>query len=115
MKRAIEKGLVEVHFHNLRDYTTNKQRSVDDYQFGGGAGMILRPDVIESALNANFDINHFRSNTLNKMIITSPRGAKFTQNIAHNFSTFNEIIILCNRYEGVDQRAIEFFQFQEIQ
>ena len=100
MKRAIEKGLVEVHFHNLRDYTTNKQRSVDDYQFGGGAGMVMMVEPIFNCINSlkaerNYD----------EVIYLTPDGETFNQKIANRLSLYKNIIILCVHYKGVDDRV----------
>jgi len=99
LKRAQEKGLVEIHFHNLRDFATDKYKSVDDYAFGGGAGMVMKVEpvfrVIESLKSErNYD----------EIIYTSPDGIPFTQRLANELSSITNMIILCGHYKGVDQR-----------
>ena len=109
MKRAIDKGLVEVHFHNLRDYTTNKQKSVDDYPYGGGAGMVMNIQPIDDCITflksqRNYD----------EVIYMSPDGATLNQKMANSMSMLQNIIILCGHYKGVDQRVRDHFITKEI-
>ncbi|WP_291275580.1 tRNA (guanosine(37)-N1)-methyltransferase TrmD [Flavobacterium sp.] len=109
MKRAIQKGLVEVHFHNLRDYSTNKHKNVDDYQFGGGAGMVMMCEPIDlciSKLKAerNYD----------EVIYMTPDGETLKQKMANSMSMLENIIILCGHYKGVDQRVRELHITKEI-
>lgn len=109
LKRAIDKGLVEVHFHNIRDYATNKQKSVDDYQFGGGAGMVLMIEPIDlciSKLKAERDYD--------EIIYMTPDGETLNQNMANGLSLLKNIIILCGHYKGVDQRVRDHFITREI-
>ena len=109
MKRAIEKELVEVHFHNLRDYTTNKQKSVDDYQFGGGAGMVMMIQPIDAC------ISHLKSQrNYDEIIYMSPDGETLNQKMANSASLYENIIILCGHYKGVDQRVRDHFITKEI-
>ncbi len=109
MKRAIEKELVEVHFHNLRDYTTNKQKSVDDYQFGGGAGMVMMIQPIDAC------ISHLKSQRkYDEIIYMSPDGETLNQKMANSASLYENIIILCGHYKGVDQRVRDHFITKEI-
>ena len=109
MKRAIDKGLVEVHFHNLRDYTTNKQKSVDDYPFGGGAGMVMTVQPIDAC------ITHLKSErTYDEIIYMSPDGDTLNQKMANTMSMYENIIILCGHYKGVDQRVRDHFITKEI-
>ena len=97
MKRAIEKGLVDVHFHNLRDYTTNKQKSVDDYQFGGGAGMVMMVQPIDAC------ITKLKSErTYDEIIYMTPDGETLNQKMANSVSMQENIMILCGHYKGVD-------------
>ena len=109
MKRAIDKGLVEVHFHNLRDYTTNKQKSVDDYPFGGGAGMVMMVQPIDAC------ITHLKSERdYDEIIYMTPDGETLNQKMANTMSMYENIIILCGHYKGVDQRVRDHFITKEI-
>ncbi len=109
MKRAIEKELVEVHFHNLRDYTTNKQKSVDDYQYGGSAGMVMTVQPIDAC------ITHLKSQRdYDEIIYMSPDGDTLNQKMANSMSLYENIIILCGHYKGVDQRVRDHFITKEI-
>jgi tRNA (guanine37-N1)-methyltransferase len=109
MKRAIDKGLVEVHFHNLRDYTTNRQKSVDDYPYGGGAGMVMTVQPIDAC------ITHLKSErTYDEIIYMSPDGETLNQKMANTMSMYENIIILCGHYKGVDQRVRDHFITKEI-
>ena len=109
MKRAIDKQLVEVHFHNLHDYANNAYRQVDDYQFGGGAGMVLMIEPIDkciSALKAERDYD--------EVIFLTPDGDTLQQKMANQLSLAENIIILCGHFKGVDQRVRNHFITKEI-
>lgn len=109
LQRAQKKGLVEFHVHNLRDYTTNKHRKVDDYPFGGEAGMVMQVEPIDrciSALKSERDYD--------EVIFTSPDGERFDQPMANRMSMFDNIIILCGHYKGVDYRVREHLITKEI-
>lgn len=109
LKRAIDKGLVEVHLHNLRDYSTNKHKNVDDYQFGGGAGMVMMIEPIDlciSKLKAEREYD--------EVIYMTPDGETLNQGMANSMSLLNNIIILCGHYKGVDQRVRDQFITKEI-
>lgn len=109
LKRAIEKGLVEVHFHNLRDYTDKSYNQVDDYQFGGGAGMVLMVEPIDkciSALKAERDYD--------EIIYMTPDGETLNQQMANSVSLQENLIILCGHYKGVDHRVRDMFITKEI-
>lgn len=109
LKRAQDKGLAEIHVHNLRDYTTNKHRKVDDYPFGGEAGMVMQIEPVDraiSALKAQRDYD--------EVIFTSPDGEILTQPMANRMSLLDNIIILCGHYKGVDQRIREHLITKEI-
>ena len=109
LKRAIDKGLVEVHVHNLRDYTTNKQKSVDDYQFGGGAGMVMSIQPIDDCIAKLKSERHY-----DEVIYMSPDGETLNQKMANSMSMLHNIIILCGHYKGVDQRVRDHFITKEI-
>ena len=109
LKRAQDKGLAELHVHNLRDYTLDKHRKVDDYPFGGEAGMVMQIEPVDrciSALKAERDYD--------EVIFTAPDGERFTQKIANNLSMLDNIIILCGHYKGIDYRIREHLITREI-
>ncbi len=109
LKRAIEKGLVEVHLHNLRDYATGNYKQVDDYQFGGGAGMVMMIEPIDkciSELKAQRDYDD--------VIYMTPDGNTLNQKMANELSLKKNLIILCGHYKGVDQRVRDMFVTREI-
>lgn len=109
LKRAIEKGLVTVHFHNLRDFSTNSYNQIDDYQFGGGAGMVIMIEPIDkciSMLKAERDYD--------EIIYMTPDGTTLNQGIANELSCKENIILLCGHYKGVDQRVRDHFITREI-
>ena len=109
VKRAKEKGLVEINIINLRDYTTDKYKSVDDYAFGGGAGMVM---MIEPVFKA---IKQLKSERVyDEIIYTSPDGEKFNQKMANQLSMKNNILILAGHYKGVDQRIRDYLITKEI-
>ena len=109
LKRAIEKGLVEINLINLRDYSTHKQKSVDDYAFGGGAGMVMGIEPIANCINALKAERRY-----DEVIYTSPDGETLNQQMANHLSTFKNIIILCGHYKGVDERVREHLITKEI-
>lgn len=107
--RAKEKGLAEIVIHNLRDYSTNKHRHIDDYPFSGGAGMVMQIEPIDRAISA---LKKLRS--YDEIIYTSPDGELFNQKIANQLSSCGNIIILCGHYKGVDQRVRDYLINREI-
>lgn len=109
LKRAIEKGIVEVNLINLRDYSTHKQKSVDDYAFGGGAGMVMGIEPIANCINALKAERQY-----DEIIYTSPDGETLNQKMANQLSTFKNIIILCGHYKGVDERVRQHLITKEI-
>ena len=109
LKRAIEKGLVEVHFHNLRDYVTDNYRQIDDYQFGGGAGMVMMIEPIDKCISALKE-----ERTYDEIIYMTPDGVTLNQKTANILSLKENIIILCGHYKGVDQRVRDHFITSEI-
>lgn len=109
LKRAQDKGLAEIVVHNLRDYSTNKHRKVDDYPFGGEAGMVMQVEPIDRAISALK-----RERKYDEVIFTSPDGEVFNQPMANSLSMLENIIILCGHYKGIDYRIREHFITKEI-
>ncbi len=105
-KKAQEKKIWNLKVINIRDYAIDKHSSVDDTPFGGGSGMLLRPDVVASALDANLKTDE-------STIYLSPKGKKFDQKIAREFSKQKKINLLCGHFEGIDQRLLETRNIQE--
>jgi tRNA (guanine37-N1)-methyltransferase len=130
-RKAIKNNILAINVYDLKKYGVTKHNKIDDVPFGGGGGMILRPEIIEHALeemkNNSTDISHsleMQHNQSTKkdkngkyksvILLTSPRGIKLNQKLAKKLSSLNEITIICNRYAGVDQRAIDYYDLQEI-
>lgn len=109
LKRASEKGLVEFFVHDLRDYSEDKHRRVDDYCFGGGAGMVMRIEPIAKLIE-----KLQQERVYDEVIYTSPDGESLKQNLVNSFSLLENIIILCGHYKGVDQRVRDLFVTREI-
>lgn len=111
-------GLWSLEIVNLRDFGLTKHKKIDDTRYGGGRGLILRPDVLSNALVSKIhnieDVNDNDLDSRRVLAITSPRGVKFSQKIAGKLSKIEEFNIICNRFEGVDQRVIDFYKIQEI-
>ena len=109
MKRASDKGLLQVNVINLRDYTTYTRAQVDDYQFGGGAGMVM---MIEPLVNA---IESLQQNTrYDEVIFLTPDGETFNQKMANHLSLKNNLLLICGHYKGIDQRVRDHFITKEI-
>lgn len=109
LKRAQEKNLAEIHIHNIRDYSKDKHKKVDDYQYGGGAGMVMTIQPIADCIDAlkaerNYD----------EIIYMTPDGELFEQNTANQLSSYENLIILCGHYKGVDERVRELYITKEI-
>ena len=109
LKRAQQKGLVEIHIHNIRDYTFDKHRQVDDYPFGGEAGMVRKPEPIFRCVES---LQAERS--YDEIIYTSPDGVRYDQHEANRLSTLENIVILCGHYKGIDYRVREHLITREI-
>ncbi|MBD5280189.1 MAG: tRNA (guanosine(37)-N1)-methyltransferase TrmD [Bacteroides sp.] len=109
LKRAQEKGLAEIVVHNLRDYTTDKHRKVDDYPFGGEAGMVMKIQPVEACINALKAQRDY-----DEVIFTSPDGETFNQKMANTLSMSGNLIILCGHYKGIDYRIREHLITKEI-
>jgi len=109
VKRAQNKGIVEIFIHNIRDYSTTKNKNVDDYAFGGGAGMVMMIEPIALC------IEKLKSErAYNEIIYMSPDGELLNQAMANHISTFENIIILCGHYKGIDERIREAYITKEI-
>ncbi len=109
LKRAIDKNLVEVYFHNIRDYTDKSYNQVDDYQFGGGAGMVLMIEPIDKCITKLTEQRDY-----DEIIYMTPDGKRLNQKISNSLSLLKNIIILCGHYKGVDQRVRDKFITKEI-
>jgi len=109
MKRAQEKGLAEIHIHNIRDYSTNKHKQVDDYQYGGGAGMVMTIEPIAALIDKLLSERKY-----DEIIYMTPDGVILDQKIANTFSLYENLIILCGHYKGVDERIREIYITKEI-
>lgn len=109
MKRAQQKGLFEVVVHNLRDWGIGKHKQIDDYQFGGGAGMVMKPEPIAACINALKAERDY-----DEVVFMTPDGTRFEQNIANNLSMRQNMIILCGHYKGIDDRIREKYVTLEI-
>ena len=109
IKRAIDKGLVEVHFHDLRDYAVNSYGKIDDYQFGGGAGMVLMIEPIDKCITKLTSERQY-----DEIIYMTPDAHVLNQQTANELSLKQNLIILCGHYKGVDQRVRELFITKEI-
>ena len=109
MKRARDKGLLEVYVHHLRKWAVNKYGQVDDYQFGGGAGMVMMPEPLANA------IEDLRKETIyDEIIYMTPDGARFDQKTANQLSLKNNLLIICGHYKGIDDRIRQHFVTKEI-
>jgi len=104
--KALSQAKWSLEVINIRDYAVDKYGSVDDTPCGGGAGMVMRADILGAAIDANFKSG--------KLIYMTPKGAPLTQNKLHELATEKELTIICNRFEGIDERVLEFYQPDEI-
>ena len=109
IKKAVDKKVVDIFLHNIRDYTDNKHKKVDDYQFGGGAGMVMTIQPI-----ADLIIKLKAERNYDDIIFLTPDGNVFNQKTANELSTFKNIILLCGHYKGIDQRIRDLFITREI-
>jgi tRNA (guanine37-N1)-methyltransferase len=101
VKRAITTGLIQIGVHDLRDYTVDRHRQVDDRPFGGGAGMVMKPEPLFRAVE---DINSSRAA---RVVLLSPQGRLFSQQVARELAGLDRLVLICGRYEGVDERVVE--------
>jgi len=114
LKRAIDRELVSISLHNIRDYTHDKHHTVDDYVYGGGTGMILKPEpIFEAVESIKAGYAEWQSGGL-PVILLTPQGRCFSQEIADELSTYSRLMLICGRYEGVDERVREHLVTDEI-
>lgn len=109
IKRAVEKGNAEIHLHDIRDYSTDKHRRVDDYQYGGGAGMVMMAEPVVNCIEVLQ-----KERTYDEIIYMAPDGELFDQPMANQLSTNKNLILLCGHYKGIDERIREHFITKEI-
>ena len=109
LKRAHDKGLLQVNLVNLRDYTSYARAQVDDYQFGGGAGMVMKPEPLANAIETLS-----KEKKYDEIIFMTPDGDRFTQKIANQLSLKENLLIICGHYKGIDERIREHFVTMEI-
>jgi len=114
IKRAQKSGAIEINVHNLRDYTTDKHKTVDDTPYGGGAGMVLKVEPIFNCVNAIKKQETKTKKQTRRVILFSAKGKKYTQKDAKRLSKYNQLIFICGRYEGVDERVAEKIADEEI-
>jgi len=111
IKKAQEKGLIKIRIHNLRDFTTDKRKTVDDRPYGGGLGMVLKIEPIYKAVR--FLKSKVKSQK-SKVILFTPRGKRFNQRVAYSLSKIDQLILICGRYEGVDERVAKYIADMEL-
>lgn len=111
MKRAVDKGSIEVYIYNIRDFSNNKHKKVDDYPFGGGAGMLMTPQPIYDTYMHIVNTHDIKNP---RVIYLTPKGKVHSQEIAQDMSISDDIILLCGHYEGIDQRIIDLIVTDEI-
>lgn len=109
VRRAVEADLIEIHVHDLRDYTQDRHRQVDDRPFGGGAGMVMKPEPLFRAVEALTDGESGVS-----VALLSPQGRLFSQQVAAEYAQTSRLVLICGRYEGVDERVVEHLITDEV-
>ena len=114
-KRAVDRKLIQVNIHNIRDYTHDKHHTVDDYAYGGGAGMVLKPEpIFEAVESIKSDMRLKEGVSELPIILLTPQGRLFCQQITQELSRYSHLILICGRYEGVDERVREHLVTDEI-
>jgi tRNA (guanine37-N1)-methyltransferase len=113
-QRAVSRGLVAVNLHNIRDYTHDRHHTVDDYPYGGGAGMILKPEPVFEAVESLQSGMSSEQATALPIILLTPQGRLFSQQIAMELSQHPQLVLICGRYEGIDERVREHLATDEI-
>jgi tRNA (guanine37-N1)-methyltransferase len=110
IKRARDTGALEIRIHNLRDWTSDRHKTVDDRPFGGGEGMLLKPEPLFAAVEEIVG----RASGLSRLVLLSAQGRLFDQKVANDFSGLQELLLICGRYEGVDERVAEHLADEEL-
>lgn len=110
LKRAIDAGLVRIEIHNIRDWARGKHQQVDDRPFGGGPGMVLRPEPVVESVE---EVQH-RAEPAGHLILLSPQGRRLEQRVAEELAGRERLLLICGRYEGVDQRVIDLLEPEEL-
>ncbi len=112
IERALKKSLIKINIHNLRDWTKDPHKTVDDRPYGGGIGMVMKVEPIFKAVTAlkKSEVRRLKS----KVILFTPRGRKFNQKMAYRFSKLNQLILICGRYEGIDERVAKYIANEQI-
>jgi len=113
-QRAVSRGLVAVNLHNIRDYTHDRHHTADDYPYGGGAGMVLKPEPIFEAVESLQTETPSEQATAIPIILLTPQGRLFSQQIAGELSQHPRLVLICGRYEGIDERVCEHLATDEI-
>jgi len=109
LRKAVDKSILEIHLHNIRDYAKGRHRVTDDTPYGGGAGMVMKVDPVAAALEV------IRKDTAKgPVVLLSPQGEKFTQKTAEEFTSYDRIILICGHYEGIDERIRLYLADREI-
>jgi len=108
LHRGLEKGIIEIHIHNLRDFTRDRHKQVDDRPFGGGQGMVLKPEPLFAA------VEEIRESERIPVYMLSPQGKRFEHQMAEELALQSQVILICGRYEGVDERVIQYLATEEI-
>ena len=112
ISRAVERGLVEINLHDIRDHSVDRHRSVDDYPYGGGYGMVMKPEPIFDAVGAVKERANLGEAT--PVILLTPQGTPLTQRVVERLATNDDLVLICGRYEGVDERVREHLVSYEI-
>lgn len=114
IRRAVQKGIVEIYVHDLRDFTADKHRQVDDYPFGGGAGMVLKPEPIFAAVEAIGRTSEAAGGAIDEVVYLTPDGERLDQALANTLSLKKHLVLLAGHYKGVDQRVRDRLVTREV-
>jgi tRNA (guanine37-N1)-methyltransferase len=114
LKRAIEQGLVNINIHNIRDYTHDRHHTTDDYAYGGGAGMVMKPEPVFEAVETVKSLSSREMAEKVSTILLSPQGRLFSQTVAVELSKYDHLLLICGHYEGVDERIRKYLVTDEI-